>query len=731
MSLTMRGIIRNRFDIHVEHVDTGKIEKFVAHNIVLNQIYNRLCNGQVFFDHTSHIHYGSGTGTLGPTRTTLFSRQGSKASAASSIIWSNPGARCIRSIVLGTTEANGITITEVGVGFSSSDTSMVTHAFLKDSEGATISITKNNTMVVTIFATQFASLVDSLDGKAVAVRIPDAQASPMAILLGFGGSWGALTLGTGGYDLPRVSGQHGSLLGNVSYAKSLSGTADVGNKRVNFSGTLLEGEGNSPGNWSEVLFNGFSIQLPLGTSMPKHAFTGVSVGTGDGTTRAFMLPVQNLDLDTIVVKVDGTTVDPIDYVKERHPVKGEGVAYSRDFNYGSVDVGGFGGLSSASAGCFVHLGGLEDKYFIAYTIDDKLMYTPLQHSQFGANAFTLLDTPVFGANQVHMTNNNMQNIGDYLLIRAEGTSRFAWYKIAEVAGEITLTKLDLPAGFPTAGTVRFDAHKDGYVVVTSTTGPFFQLYKINTTTDELDTLTNPGTLLSGGVVPLWTAEGDHLFIINPDSSIAKYNWDSVAEELKDFANLSSSAFNATSSVNDDGTLLYRGGNKDFVRFNPGTNAFGSTVTLPVLYEYGNVSSCVIQKMDHGFNRIAGYYSSFSGIAWRYTLCCGNIAPDGTVTVERDNAAETNHNSGTAFFNFALGRKIGTYFLRLRNASTGVDWASVLRWWHQPLRRVWVVFDTAPALNEAITSDFEVLGIRKTTGFTVAFNASLQFGEPVE
>ena len=134
--------IHNRFDIEVRDSITGELkQKAIAYNIVLNQMYTRLCAGNSYF---VNIHFGTGTGTPTPERTSLFSHLGTKSAVTDKLIKAFPVSKWKRKIVLNPEEYVEETITEVGIAYGSSASNLVTHAMLKDSEGNTISITKSD-----------------------------------------------------------------------------------------------------------------------------------------------------------------------------------------------------------------------------------------------------------------------------------------------------------------------------------------------------------------------------------------------------------------------------------------------------------------------------------------------------------------------------------------------------------------------------------------------------------
>lgn len=143
----------NRFDIEVRNAVTGEIkQKGYAENIILDQMYTRLCNLQTYF---VNIHFGTGAGTLAPTRTSLFAYLGTKTAVTIETIYAHPTSKWVRKITLNPEEYVGSTITEVGIAFGSTASNLVTHAMIKDSEGNPLSLTKTALDVLIIYATIF------------------------------------------------------------------------------------------------------------------------------------------------------------------------------------------------------------------------------------------------------------------------------------------------------------------------------------------------------------------------------------------------------------------------------------------------------------------------------------------------------------------------------------------------------------------------------------------------
>lgn len=161
MDIKVNVNLHNVFDIEVRDVRTNELKQTAqAFNLILDGMYNRLCNLQSFF---RYISFGSGTGAIEPTRTTLFNRLASKAitEVERSLKLAENNGYLKRMIQIMPEEHVGATITEVGIGESNG--TIYTHALIKDSEGNPISIVKTETDVVTIYATVFFNMVNPYD----------------------------------------------------------------------------------------------------------------------------------------------------------------------------------------------------------------------------------------------------------------------------------------------------------------------------------------------------------------------------------------------------------------------------------------------------------------------------------------------------------------------------------------------------------------------------------------
>lgn len=303
MKVTGKAKVRNRFDILCRDVVTGEEQKYQAHNIVLDSMWSRLVNFQPFFD---YIHFGTGTGTLSPSRTSLFSHLGTKSASSGVVRRALPTSWRRRQIVLNPEEYVGHELTEVGVAYSEDSTSLVTHAFIEDSEGNPISIVKTDTMVVTIYATIFFELgeLTSMYGGQWRWAMPLASNDLLSYLMGATfpttSFWvtGAWQFWEGG----KTPVTHGS----SSDIHPASWTKDAANKKAT---TPVRRLGINDGNGKVRGFglgNIFEGQLPISGVFAGHTIEGEQIGIGDGETVGFS-PAWDM-IQNATVYVDGIEV---------------------------------------------------------------------------------------------------------------------------------------------------------------------------------------------------------------------------------------------------------------------------------------------------------------------------------------------------------------------------------------------------------------------------------------
>lgn len=367
MEIKNKVLIHNRFDIEVRDAVTGELKKSItSYNIVLTQMYTRLCGGSTYF---VNIHFGTGTGSLSPARTTLFTHLGTKVAVDDTLIKSIPLSTWKRKIVLNPEEFVGSTITEVGVAFGATNTNLVTHSLLKDAEGNTISILKTDVDVITIYATVFVTFDESNPN----LKYIDMPSSNTLVNYLIGGG----TAPTGAFSVNDI------FLGEVKLGSTatVTWTNDSANKKrktniPRFATTV----GNGQVKFLEFA-NVFSLKLPSSPIFSGQAYAGVGLGVGDGVKVNYEIPSANVRDSSIVVKKNG--VVNTDYVVNEfnNTFRAKSNLDSLVFNNASSFK-----LSSNENGSLVAVGVDVSPYLLIYNINDD--------NSFSKFVLPLIDRPV-------------------------------------------------------------------------------------------------------------------------------------------------------------------------------------------------------------------------------------------------------------------------------------------------------------------------------------------------
>jgi hypothetical protein len=304
--------IHNRFDIEVVDAETGKIkQRAQAENVICSQLWTRLLAPNTYFN---YIFYGTGSGTPSLSDTALFTHLGYKAVAAPAYDydWDEGWVSIRQRCQLSETENVGSTLTEVGIGYGTASTNLVTHAMLKDMNGNTISIAKTATDIINIYATVFVHwAADGYDSGTIRIIQPATWNFPtMPVFIRF-----LLGVSTSGLALyPTFSpGGHWPYIGSVDYADSssyLSGSYvggaltksyNISEKTITLTVTRLAvAQGNVAGGIGAISFacyysnsgtNYFSLPCFVfkvgGSWYAGTSITGEAIGAGDGSTVDF------------------------------------------------------------------------------------------------------------------------------------------------------------------------------------------------------------------------------------------------------------------------------------------------------------------------------------------------------------------------------------------------------------------------------------------------------------
>ena len=344
-TVPIKANIHNRFDIEV--VRDGKtVQKAYAENIILNALWTRMLTPSTW---NSYIFFGTGTGILSAARTSLFTHLGNKAVTGQAVeVNSADGYISHRYMIsLDPEEYVGQELSEVGIGYGTTSTNLVTHATLKDMNGNPTTIEKKAVDVINIYSTVYLQLPIGMTWDSGAVAFPQ-NVSPNKNMAT--DSFTAWIFGRRNvtYLLHALN-----LKRAFNRARSANSTADgcvtkiptqsysVANKKVTFSARFAVGEANFPegiGCVELYLYNDtgdFSPTIVLSADLTQPAIytgssiEGESIGEGNGTTQDFATNYQIKPGSTPTVKVDGTPVSSGITVDVGKPIRDDIRAYMR------------------------------------------------------------------------------------------------------------------------------------------------------------------------------------------------------------------------------------------------------------------------------------------------------------------------------------------------------------------------------------------------------------------
>ena len=318
--LEQHAVIHNRFDVIVQDAKTGKVKQTaVAYNMILNRwFYCLTMSGGISWEcyHLQYISFGTGSGTLDVTRTSMFSQLALKSASVIDTVYDNPTSYVTKEIRLEAEEYNGNTITEVGFQDSYSvNRYLVTHAFLKDSEGNQIAISKTDSDVVIIRGTFYVTFTHGGFGT-YGIYAPESENLVVSCI--FGENNLPMTAAFSRYTSDTPSQMDKRNQGRKTTSLS-SCTRDTTNWSMDYPVFTWSDTECVNHTVKQIGMAGFAaINLPDSSIFTPIAISHLSVGTGDGSTTEFDIGTPLLEPDSETIYVDGVaktrgtdyTVDP-------------------------------------------------------------------------------------------------------------------------------------------------------------------------------------------------------------------------------------------------------------------------------------------------------------------------------------------------------------------------------------------------------------------------------------
>lgn len=293
MNIEIPAKIHNKFDFEVRDIRSGEIkQKAKAENIILNTLWGMLGSTQ---DFSQYISYGSGTGTLSTNRTTLFTKIASLTPIIAETAYNVPplASFCKKKAVIVAGTQIGKTITEVGYG----DSTLYTHALIKDAEGNPLSVGPLSEFdEVTIYSTVFAEITLA-DGHYLLFHEDGSNAILGQMTGGKPGfNWGNNKII--GLTSTKNTTSYKKELGELTKAfdaSTASSLKKITSGRIRFDSTNGNGKiwGICFEHYSSA-YQLFAINFP-NTTFSGYHFEGKSIGAGDGVKTKFILPWSDIN----------------------------------------------------------------------------------------------------------------------------------------------------------------------------------------------------------------------------------------------------------------------------------------------------------------------------------------------------------------------------------------------------------------------------------------------------
>ena len=702
MKQEIKTFIHNRFDIYKTNRETGKTEQIAyAENIVLDAMWSRLVNRQTYF---GAIQFGTGTGTLVSSRTSLFSFLGAKTAIDDVLTRTVPTASWRRKIVLNPEDNIGAVLTEIGIGYDTTTGHLVTHAMLRDMNGNIVSITKTAVDLLTIYATVYITFT-STDSSLKIVGLPNAN--PLMNYLVGGANIGNCYFFMGECTCTNADEfTEGLLSPSLGNTAAISWAADIANKKMSTSTQRLA-VGDSNGNIKEIVFGSgvgspiIRLSLPASSIFPGLALLGVPVGTGDAAMTEFSLSSRNIDTSSLKVYLDAvqTTNFTIDkgtrslIPRFDSPSKtGNGYKTGISFARNTGDMACADQWSSPyyitadyHNGVFVRRTSGPVLPGVSYDTslsDDGLVLAVSHATSPYVSTFDWT-----GGEWVKRANPDILPTGTSFGCSLSGDGRVL--AVAHASAPYITTydwdsgiwvKRSNPSTLPTGQGYSCKLSQNGLIMaVAHAISPYLSTY--DWTDGEWVKRSNPATLpASTGRSCSLTDDGTKLAIGFGNSPfIFVYEWsDGAWVKRADPTSLPVTVCETVSINRSTGAILA-------AMNNTSPNGMGGGINP--LYVYDWLDGAWVKRANPSTNYVQGYGQGHSSV----------ISPDETVVA-------CGYHDGSPLYSIAL------YALDVYQTK--------------------IIFNTAPASGAVITADYNVLGIHKTTQRVIDLNASFTFGEPI-
>ncbi len=668
MQIGTKVSFHNRFDIEVYDSSTGRLkQKGSAENIVLDRMYTRLCNLYSYF---TRIVFGSGTGDLSPSRTTLFNREGARSATTEETIKGFPVSKWTRSITLMPEEFVGVELTEVGI--SEDSTNINTHALIKDAEGNQLSIVKTDTDVVIIYATVFIELQDS--GEDIYwCNLPNDN-RVLNYLLGGSAPSGSVILG-------RKWTKGDTISSNIIQSKTGSYTPDISNRKVKLN-TLRFGIDEGNDHIAEIeIFDSFKTTLPNTEVFQDYILKDINIGVGDGNTREFTLP--HIRADNIVVKTNNSINTGIN-------IKSYIYAGFKDGDLTGVGTDGRG-VAMSQDGETIVTASYISPYFTVHRLNADGQYEKVQN-------LTGVGNGGYGA--------VVSQDGETIVAASYYSPYFTVHRL-NADGQYEKVQ-DLTDTGSTGTGVAIS--QDGETIVTaSDSNPYFTVHKL-TADGQYEKVQNLTGVGSGGYGVAISQDGETIVTASRNDSpyftVHRLNADGQYEKVQDLTGVGVDGYGV--AISQDGETIVTASYYSPYFTVHRLNADGQYEKVQDLTGVGGNSRGVLISQDGETIVTASYLTP------NFTV--HKLGVDGQYEKVQDLTGV-----GDRGFGVAMSQDGETIV-------TASDYSPYFTVHHAEKVLKTIVFDTPPAEGTIITADYSVPYIPKSEDYVLDVSAEVQFGE---
>lgn len=312
ININTKTKVKNVYELSLQKPD-GTVQKYVSHNMVLDNYFTYLISNNAAPD-LNVIRVGQGTGAVDASQVSLGSTRGSYTATVTNNSSAVPVTRVLSyTIPEGTLTGN---ISEIGLSNTTSGTVVYTRSLVQDAEGNPIVIDKGALDILTIRVTVYYEMVGEDLPEFIIFR--PLQASRDLML-------GKAVLDTNIYFFTTkvndyVANSIDDLTSLEQVAKAGSIVSDVENRTIRINGPIMlaaqdNGSMEYP-EWAAVMIGNtkFMIDVENSGMFTPYVYNNLPLGTGDGITTAFDIPLTYFHAEDVEVKIDGVIQDTEDYV---------------------------------------------------------------------------------------------------------------------------------------------------------------------------------------------------------------------------------------------------------------------------------------------------------------------------------------------------------------------------------------------------------------------------------